>query len=51
MPTLTFALMLGAVLFAAAITVWLMTLGGPGILVAALPAFLIAALAVRAWRR
>ena len=47
MPPKRFAVLLLAVLFAAGITVWLLSLGGPGVLVAALPAFAIAAVAVR----
>ena len=51
MPLTHLALMLGAVIFAAAVTVWLFTIGGSGVLVAALPAFLIAALAIKVLRR
>ena len=51
MPLPHLALILAAVIFAAAITVWLFTLGGPGVLVAALPAFQIAALAIKVLRR
>lgn len=51
MPFSRFAMLILAVLFAAAVTVWLLTLGGPGIMVAAIPALLIAALAVRTLRK
>ncbi|MFK7838217.1 MAG: hypothetical protein AB8B60_18555 [Sulfitobacter sp.] len=51
MPNARFTMILLSVLFAAAVTVWLLSLGGPGILVAALPAFLIAAVAIRLLRR
>ena len=50
MPAPHFALIVIAVLFAAGITVWLLSLGGPGLMVAALPAFMIAAVALR-WLR
>lgn len=49
MPPRRLILMLLAVIFAAAVTVWLLSAGGPGLMVAALPAFVIAALAVRVW--
>ena len=51
MPPLHFALLLIVVIFAAAITIWLLTLASPGILVAALPALLIAAVAFEVLRR
>lgn len=51
MPKTTFALILLSVLIAAGVTVWLLSFGGPGLMVAALPAFLIAALAVKLLRR
>jgi hypothetical protein len=51
MPLPHLALMLAVVIFAAGVTVWLFTIGGPGVLVAALPAFLIAALALKVLRR
>jgi len=44
-------ILLCAVIFTAGITIWLLTLGGPGVLVAALPAFAIAAVAVRVLNR
>ncbi|WP_370401586.1 hypothetical protein [Sulfitobacter sp. JB4-11] len=47
MPKARFALILLSVLIAAGATVWLLSLGGPGLMVAALPAFLIAAFAIR----
>ncbi|MGC1502852.1 MAG: hypothetical protein WA782_01795 [Sulfitobacter sp.] len=46
-----FALIFFSALIAATVTVWLLPLGTPGILAAALPAFLVAAVAVRALRR
>lgn len=51
MPFQRFAILLFAVLFAAGATIWLLTLGGPGLMIAALPAFLIAALAIRTLRK
>lgn len=51
MPFSRFAMLILSVLFAAAVTVWLLTLGGPGIMIAAIPALLIAALAVRTLRK
>ena len=51
MPLHHLLLILAAVILAAAATVWLLSLGGPGLLVFALPAALIAALALRALRR
>ncbi len=47
MPNARFAIILLSVLIAAGASVWLMSLGGPGLMVAALPAFLIAAVAIR----
>jgi hypothetical protein len=47
MPVPQFVLTLLSVLVAAAVTVWLLSLAGPGLMAAALPAFLIAALAMR----
>lgn len=47
MPKTRFALILLSVLFAAGVSVWLLSLGGPGLMVAALPAFLIAAVAIK----
>lgn len=47
MPKTRFALILLSVLVAAGASVWLLSLGGPGLMVAALPAFLIAAVAIR----
>ena len=49
MPAKRLVLLLAAVIFAAAVTVWLLSMGSPGLLVAALPAFAIAAIAVRIW--
>ena len=51
MPLRTLVLILLAVIFAAGVTVWLLSMGGPGLLVAALPAFAIAAVAVRALKK
>jgi hypothetical protein len=51
MPFAHLALILVAVIFAGAVTVWLLTIGGSGVLIAALPAFLIAALAIKVLRR
>lgn len=51
MPLHKFLLLLLAVIFAAGVTVWLLSQGSPGLLVAALPAFLIAAAAIRYLRR
>jgi hypothetical protein len=47
MPKIHLAVLLLCVLIAAAGTVWLLSLGGSGLLAAALPAFLFAALAIR----
>lgn len=44
-----FAIILCVVIFAAGVSIWLLSLGGPGVLVAALPAFAIAAVAIRIW--
>ncbi|WP_281992005.1 hypothetical protein [Sulfitobacter geojensis] len=51
MPFRLFALIFVSALIAAAVTVWLVSLGRPALLVAAIPAFLIAALAYRTLRR
>lgn len=51
MPFARLALILASALMAAAVTVWLMSLGGLALLIAALPAFLIAAVAFRVLRR
>lgn len=51
MPHARFALIFASAIIAAAVTVWLLTLGGPAVLVAALPAFLIVAVALRVLRR
>ncbi|MBD3663365.1 hypothetical protein [Sulfitobacter aestuariivivens] len=51
MPFLNLLVIWLAVLMAAAATVWLFTLGGPGLMVAAIPALLIAAVAIRVLRR
>jgi hypothetical protein len=50
MPKTYFILMLLSVLAAAALTVWLLTFGGPGFIIAALPVLLIAALALKVLR-
>ena len=47
MPKIHLAVLLLCVLLAAAGTIWLLSLGGSGLLAAALPAFLFAALAIR----
>lgn len=51
MPLPHLALLLGTVIFAAAVTVWLFTTLGSGSLLFILPAFLIAALAIKVLRR
>jgi hypothetical protein len=51
MPKSYFIMMLLSVLAAAALTVWLLTFGGTHMMVAALPVFLIAALALKVLRR
>ncbi len=51
MPFQRFAILIIAVIFAAGATVWLFTLGGPGLMVAAIPALLIAAFAIRVLRK
>jgi len=51
MPFSHLALILLSVLIAAAATVWLLSLGGPGFLVAALPAAMIAVVAIKTLRR
>lgn len=51
MPLRTFILMLLAVIIAAGITVWGLSNGGASVMVIALPAFLIAALALRVLRK
>lgn len=42
MPPSTFFVMLCVVIAAAGVTVWLLTNGGTGVMIAALPAFMIA---------
>ena len=51
MPLSRLIVILAAVILAAAVTIWLLTLGSPGLLIAALPAFMIAVVAIRALRR
>lgn len=51
MPCTHLILLLVCVIFAAGVTIWLFTLGGGGLLIAALPAVLVATLAYRALRR
>lgn len=51
MPPLTFFVMLFSVIAAAGVTVWLLTSGGTGVLLAALPAFMVAAVALKALRK
>ena len=51
MPAYRFAILILAVVSAAAVSVWLLSYGGPSIMVAALPAFLIAAVAIRTLRK
>lgn len=51
MPPRTLILLLSAVIIAAGLTIWLLTLGGPGFLMAALPIFTIAVLALRLRRK
>lgn len=46
-PLMPFLTMLIAVIAAAGVTIWLLTLGGPAVFAAALPASLIAALGLR----
>ena len=47
MPLKRWIILVAAVMFAAGITLWLLTLAGPSALIAALPAFALAAVAVR----
>ncbi|MEM6305930.1 MAG: hypothetical protein AAF744_14525 [Pseudomonadota bacterium] len=47
MPLNRLLILLVTAIALAGVTVWLLTLGSPGLLVAALPAFLIAAVALR----
>ncbi|MDG1168271.1 MAG: hypothetical protein P8N14_03685 [Sulfitobacter sp.] len=51
MPHARFAFIFVAALIAAALTIWLLSLGGPTFILAALPAFLLAALALRTLRQ
>jgi hypothetical protein len=51
MPFGHLILLLACVLLAAGISVWLLSMGGAGLMVAALPAFLIAAAAWRVLRK
>ncbi len=51
MPRMTFALILLSVLIAAGATVWLLSIGGPALIIAALPAFMIAAVALKMLRQ
>ena len=51
MPLQRFAILILAVIIAAGATVWLLTQGGPGLMIAAIPALLIAAFAVRTLRK
>jgi len=51
MPPKVFALMLSAVIAAAALTVWMLTVLGPVALLVALPLFMIATVALRFLRR
>jgi hypothetical protein len=51
MPLRTFTLMLIAVIIAAGITVWGVSRGGASFMAIALPAFMIAALALRVLRK
>ncbi len=47
MPFTYLAAILAAVVLAGAVTVWLFSMGGTGVTIAALPAVLLAALAIR----
>ena len=51
MPHARFALILLSVLIAAGVTVWLLSAGSPGLLLAALPAAMIAVVALKTLRR
>lgn len=51
MPASRLIVLILSVIVASGVTVWLLSLGGPAIMVAALPAFMIAAVALMVWRR
>ena len=51
MPLSRLAFILFVVILAAGITVWLLNMGGPGLMIAALPVFMILAVAIRWWQR
>jgi hypothetical protein len=51
MPLARLALLIVCVIVAAAVTVWLLTQGGAGVMIAALPAFMIAAVAFKLLRK
>lgn len=50
MPLSRFLILLASVLFLAGVTVALLAIGGPSVLIAALPAFAIVAVAVRVFK-
>ena len=51
MPPLPFIILLAAVIFASALTLWLLWSGGPTVMLIALPAFMIAAVALKVLRK
>ena len=51
MPLRTLLLLLTAVVLMAGVTIWVLNLGGPGVLMAALPLFTAAVLALRMRRK
>ena len=51
MPLRTLLLLLMAVIVMAGVTVWVLSLGGPGVLMAALPLFTVTVLALRMCRK
>ena len=51
MPLRTLLLLLTAVIVMAGVTIWVLNLGGPGVLMAALPLFTVAVLALRMRRK
>ncbi|WP_299030579.1 hypothetical protein [uncultured Sulfitobacter sp.] len=51
MPALTFVILILSVIVAGGVTVWLVSNGGAAVMVAALPAFMIAAVALKVLRK
>jgi hypothetical protein len=51
MPLSTFFVILFVVVAAAGVTVWLISMGGPTVMIVTLPAFMIAAVALKVLRK